>query len=160
MLSGRQALLLGMAGLLLVLLGTPLAGIYAMDYRLAPTTVPQGYALPEGYETRAFDRDPFQPGNQTAHAVVYDSLPPETRTAVDRALAGDGPWYRTPADSPLPANPLVVYRDRARAVHLQTGYHWSSWRGKLPLVTLSAGLVCIAVAFRHRIREAGAVPGG
>lgn len=157
MLSRRQARVLAVVGFTLVMLGTPSAALFAVDYRLTPTGVSGGHALPADYETRVVEYETFS-GPQRVEAVAYESLSPETQAAVDAALAGAGPWYRTPADSPLPASPLLIARDgRPLAVNLETGYHWESWRGKLPLVTAAVGVVFVAAALRNRIRAAGAV---
>jgi hypothetical protein len=127
----RQATWVGILGFLLVVLVSPLSAIWAFDYQLVPTTVPPGLGV---------------------RAVAYSQLDPAVQAAVDAAMAGDGPWYRTPYDSPLPRNPLVVVKDgRLLAFELDDRFHWESWRGKVPAVTVVSGALIVAYVIYDRM---------
>lgn len=140
-LSGRRVRLLGVAGLLLLVLGTPVTTIFALDYRMVETANPPA----------------------SAPVVSYAELSEEQREAVDRAVADDGPWYRTRADVPFDRIPIVVQKDdepvdRTYVIGLMEQYHWGAWYGKIPLVVFLSSLVCIAITIRHKVRNRGALP--
>lgn len=145
-LTDRQARVLGYGGFALLVVLTPVASVYALEYQVVTTSVPLG-------------GDGAVVDSQEVHA--YESLSPETRTALDRALDGDGRWYRTAADAPMGAFPFVFeHEGHLYAVTLASGYHWGSWRGKIPPLTAVAGLAGVVVAVRDRIRQQGTAPAG
>lgn len=138
---GTRIRLLGIAGLLLLVLGTPVTTIYALDYRMVESANPPS----------------------STPVVPYAELTEEQREAVDSAVADDGNWYRTRADAPFDRIPIVVQRDaepydETYVIALMEQYHWGAWYGKVPLVVFLASLVCIAVTIRTRIRNRGALP--
>ena len=133
-----QAKLLGYGGLAVFAVVTPVAVIYALDYQLVQAAM-------------SADPDP--------NPVTYESLRPEVRTAVDRALAGNGDWYRSALAAPIDI-PFAFERDGyVYVLDLVERYHWNSWRGKLPLVPAIVGLVAMGVAIVNRARVRGVVPG-
>jgi hypothetical protein len=140
-LTERRIRLLGVVGLLLLVLGTPVATIFAIDYRMVETANPP----------------------PSAPVVSYADLTEEQRAAVDRAVADDGPWYRTRADAPFNRLPIVVQKDaepfdQTHVITLMDQFHWGAWYGKIPLVVFLVSIVCIAVTIRERIRKRGALP--
>ncbi len=136
-LTERHIKLLGIIGFALVVFGTPLTGIYALDYRMSVVPEPE------------WDPPLYQ----------HTELSGEREQAVDATLAGEGPWYRTRAQVPFNRIPIRIFLDgQVYTIGLTEQYHWGAWYGKLPLVTLIVGLVCIAITLRNRIRNRGAVP--
>lgn len=133
-LSDRQLRYLSAAGMLLVLLGTPLAVIYAIDFELVVMT-----------------------GSPEVVAIVdYEALEPAARAAFRQSLDGRGPWYRTIGEAPFERLPVrVLYEGRPYTIGLVRRYHVGSIRGKLPLLTLALGLACLVVVRRDRNRTQG-----
>jgi len=127
--SLSRTFVIGVVGLAFLFVLTPVSATYALDYRVTAAPIQSG----EG------------------DVSTYDDLDGELRTALDGAMAGDGQWYRSRSDAP-DAFPLVYrYDNTAYIASLENQYHWSTWRGKVPVVTLAIGLLCIAAVTREQL---------
>lgn len=127
--SLSRTFVVGVVGLAFLFALTPVSATYALDYRVTASAVQSG----EG------------------NVSNYADLNADLKAALDGATAGEGQWYRSRADAP-DAFPLVYrHGDTAYIASLENQYHWSTWRGKVPVATLAIGLACVAIVTREQL---------
>lgn len=131
-LTERQVVYVGLIGLLLITLGTPLTFVFSMDYQLVE----------------------LDDTNQDPPVYSYDELDPETKAVIDDVLADEGPWYRRASSGPFDEHLVYVVKgEKAHLIGYVQRYHGGAWYGKLPIITLVSGLVCVGYTIRERMRN-------
>lgn len=122
--------IIGIVGVVLLFVLVPLSAVYAIDYQVTESALQS-----------TSDDD----------VSTYEELDPERQSTIDSTRDGEGQWYRSRESAP-DYLPIVYQRnDAVYIVTLEERYHWSSWRGKVPLGALAIGLLCVARATREQV---------
>lgn len=122
--------IVGIVGLVFLLVLVPVSAVYAIDYHATESTLQS--TSDDGVST-------------------YEELGPERQSTVDSARDGEGQWYRSRESAPDHLPLLYERNDAVYIVTLEERYHWSSWRGKVPIGALAIGLLCVAKATRDQV---------
>ncbi|RKD89238.1 hypothetical protein [Halopiger aswanensis] len=122
--------IVGIVGLVFLLVLVPISAVYAIDYRVTESTLQS--TSDDGVST-------------------YEELGSESQSTVDSVRDGEGQWYRSRESAPAHLPLLYERNDAVYIVTLEERYHWSSWRGKVPIGALAIGLLCVAKATRDQV---------
>jgi hypothetical protein len=129
--SDTRLLGIGIVGLVCLFALVPVSAVYAIDYHVTESTIQS-----------TNDDD----------VATYEELDPERRSTIDSARDEGGQWYRSRASAPDHLPLLYERNDTVYLVTLEERYHWSSWRGKVPIGALTIGLLCVGRVAQEQVR--------
>ncbi|WP_049911257.1 hypothetical protein [Halorubrum lipolyticum] len=130
--SDTRLFIVGIVGSVFLFVLVPVSAVYAIDYHVTESTLQS-----------TSDDD----------VSAYEELGPERQSTVDAARDGEGQWYRSRESAPDYLPLLYERDDTVYIVTLEERYHWSSWRGKVPIGALAIGLLCVAGAARTQMNN-------
>jgi hypothetical protein len=124
--------IVGIVGLVFLFVLVPVSAVYAIDYHVTESAI----------ESTSDDE-----------VSTYEELDPESRSSADSARGGEEQWYRSREAAPDHLPFIYQRNDSVYLVNLEERYHWSSWRGKVPIGALAIGLLCVARVAREQMHN-------